>query len=144
MILLMDWGAWSRDSVTLMATRTRELLVRQGVAMGGDYRWDLDAATLAIGGAQFRLITVGTIAGDSFLWSWANDAIPVTAKEGIAKVRYFGVDNDLSLLSEPCAAGGLAQGKECLAIAGRVLDAHGVWIDRTEAGFILFLLYAPT
>jgi hypothetical protein len=92
---------------------------------------------------QFRLVTVGTVAGDSFLWAWDNDAIPASAKVGIDKVRQFGVENDLGLLSEPRAPGGLAQGKECLAIAGRVLDAHGIWIDEIDAGFILFVLYAP-
>jgi hypothetical protein len=137
----MDWGAWSRESVSLMATRTRHLLA--SVEMGSDYAWDLDAAAMAMDGATFRLVTVGTVAGDSFLWAGANDSIPERAKVGIDRVREFGVENDLGLLSEPCAAGGLSQGKECLAIAGRVLDAHGTWIDETDAGFILFVLYAP-
>lgn len=139
----MDWGAWSRESVSLMAARTRELLEKHRIVMGSKYHWDLDAAAIEIGGVQLRLVTVGTVAGNSFLWSWANEEIPASAKVGIDKVRQFGVENDLGLLSEPCAPGGLAQGKECLAIAGRVLDAHGIWIDETDAGFILFVLYAP-
>jgi hypothetical protein len=139
----MDWAAWSRESASLMAARTDELLAHHRIEIGGDYRWDLDAATMVIAGTPFRLVTVGTVAGDSFLWAWANDAIPASAKIGIDKVRQFGVENDLGLLSEPCARGGLSQGKECLAIAGRVLDARGMWIDQTDAGFILFVLYAP-
>jgi hypothetical protein len=138
----MDWGAWSRECVSLMAARTRDLLARHRIAMGSRYHWDLDAGVIEIGGVPFRLVTVGTVAGDSFLWSWANDLIPAGAKLGIDKVQQFGVENDLGLLSEPCAPGGLAQGKECLVIAGRVLDAHGIWIDETDDGFILFVLYA--
>src|SRR5262249_7083273 len=94
-----------------------------------------------IGEARFRLVTVGTVSGDSFLWAWANESIPESGKAGVEKVRQFGVDHDLALLMEPCAPGGLSQAKECLAIAGRVLDANGIWIDRTDAGFIVFALH---
>jgi hypothetical protein len=135
----MDWSAWSREAVSLMTARSHALLPQ-----GGTYHWDLDAASFVKDGVHLRLVTVGTVAGDSFLWAWANETIPAIAKRGIEEVRQFGIENDLALLSESCAPGGLAQGKECLAIAGRVLDAAGGWIDRTETGFILFLLFAPT
>lgn len=107
---------------------------------GSTYHWDLETASFVIGQATFRLLLVGTVVGDSFLWSWANDAIPLAATRGIEQVRAFGVEHDLGLLLEPDAEGGLAQGKECLALAGRILDARAVWIDRTEAGYMLFAL----
>jgi hypothetical protein len=137
----VNWGAWSREAVSLMAARTRELLARNELAMGSEYWWDLDAGTIVIGGVTFPLTTVGTAVGDSFLWSWANEAIPETGKAGIDKVRQFGVAHDLGLLAEPCAPGGLAQAKECLAIAGRVLDASGIWIDHIDGGHIVFVLF---
>jgi hypothetical protein len=137
----MDWSAWSREAVALMSARTRELLATS-LATKDPYRWDLDAGVLVIGDEQFRLVTVGTVVDDSFLWAWANEGIPPSAKAGIEKVRQFGVENDLALLSEECAPGGLARGKECLAIAGRILDGHGIFIDQTDAGFILFVLFA--
>jgi hypothetical protein len=84
------------------------------------------------------LVAAGTVSGDSFLWAWANDSIPAVAKASLEHVRQFGLDHDLSLLTEPCAPGGLSQGKECLAIAARLLDANGIWFDRTEDGSILF------
>jgi len=137
----MDWGAWSHEAVSLMATRTQALLARHAIPTGSQYHWDLDAGTFVIGGLTCRLVTIGTTAGDSFLWSWASDAIPATGKADIHRVRQFGVENDLGLLAEPCAPGGLAQGKECLAIAARVLDAQGGWIDQTANGFIFFALH---
>jgi len=137
----MDWAAWSRESASLMAVRTRELLAQHGIEMGSTYHWDLDAAVFVIGGITFDLVTVGTAVADSFLWAWANEAIPLTGKAGIERVQQFGVENDLGLLMQPRATGGLSQAKECLAIAGRVLDANGIWIDKTDAGFILFALY---
>ena len=137
----MDWAAWSRESVALMRTRMAELLARHELAFGSPYRWDLEAGTIAIGSVTFRLVVVGTVASDSFLWSWANDAVPELAKVDIERVRQFGIDNALPLLVEPCTRGGLAEGKECLAIAGRILDADGAWISQIDAGHILFALH---
>ena len=137
----MDWGAWSKEAARLMAARTRELLARHAIPTGSTYHWDLDAGAFVTGGATFGLVTIGTTASDSFLWSWANDAIPASGKVEIHRVRQFGLENDLGLLAEPCAPGGLAQGQECLAIAARVLDAQGIWIDQTADGFIFFALH---
>ncbi len=136
----MDWSSWSRESVSLMATRTRELLDRRGIPPSASYRWDLETATLVIGGVALPLVTVGTVVNDSFLWAWANAAIPAAAKLGIERVRQFGIEHDLGLLIEPCAPGGLAQAKECLALAARILDARGCFIGPTNDGFIVFAL----
>jgi len=124
-----------------MAFRTRDLLSRHGLTTGSRYHWDLAAGEIRFGEVAFGLTAVGTVSGDSFMWAWANESIPDGSKKGIERVQQFGQENDLGLLLTPCAAGGLAQAKECLAIAGRVLDASGVWIDRTEDGYIVFLLH---
>jgi hypothetical protein len=140
----MDWAAWSREAASLMSSRTTDLLARYGLTMGSPYQWNLDSGEMVIGGVSFPLVTVGTVSGESFLWAWANEAIPSSAKRGLERVRQFGEENDLALLFTPCASGGLPQAKECLAIAGRVLDASGAWIDRTEGGHIAFVLHQPT
>jgi hypothetical protein len=137
----MDWAAWSRETVLLMAARTRELLDRHAIPMGSAYRWDLDAGRIVVGGVTFRLTVVGTAVGDSFLWAWANDAIPEPAKADLQRVRQFGVEHDLGLLAEECARGGVAQAKECVAIAGRVLDAQGTWLSETADGHMVFVLH---
>ncbi|HEX7700795.1 MAG TPA: hypothetical protein VF403_08740 [Kofleriaceae bacterium] len=137
----MDWGAWSKEAVSLMTARTRELLARHSIPTSAAYHWDLDAGVIVIGEATFGLTTVGTVDDASFLWAWANDALPANGKRGIEAVRQFGLEHGLGLLVEPCARAGLAQAKECLAIAGRILDARGIWIDKTEVGSILFVLY---
>jgi hypothetical protein len=133
----MDWGRWSKDCASIMQSRTDELLRRHGIAANAAYRWDLETGAMQIGDVTIRIVTVGTVSGGSFLWSWANEAIPAAAKAGIDRVRSFGLEHGLSLLSEPCASGGLSQAKECVAIAGRILDASGIWIDRTDSGFVV-------
>jgi hypothetical protein len=140
----MDWAAWSRDSVAQLSARARDLLARHSLAEGAPYRWDLETAALTIGDTSFALVTIGTVVNGSFRWSWANDSIPPGAKVGIDTVRQFGLDNELALLIESCTPGGLPQGHECLAIAARILDADGCWIDATDAGYILFALRERT
>jgi len=44
----MDWAAWSQEAVSLMASRTRDLLSRHGLTTGSRYRWDLAAGEILI------------------------------------------------------------------------------------------------
>lgn len=137
----MDWSAWSREAVTMMSQRTRDLFARNKLGADTDYKWSIEDATMTIGPLKLRLVVVGTVSGDSFLWSWGNETIPKHAKLGIEKVGDFGDENGLKLLTEPMHGGGKATGDECLAIAGRILDASAIWIDRTEHGHIFFALF---
>lgn len=137
--MTMDWAAWSHEAVEIMSARSRALL-----PAGVPYRWDLATGQFIAGNRTWRLITIGTTAGDSFLWAWANDAIPPAAREAVAAVPAFGREHGLQLLTQPAAPGGLAQGKECLALAGRILDAAAIWVDRTEGGHIFFTLHEPS
>jgi hypothetical protein len=139
----MDWAAWSRESVTLMSQRTRDLIARHELGADTDYHWNIESATMTIGPLKLRLVVVGTVstAEDSFVWSWANETIPKQAKLGIEKVGDFGEENDLKLLTEPMHGGGKATGEECLAVAARILDASAIWIDTTAHGYIFLALF---
>lgn len=137
----MDWTAWSREAVTLMSQRTRDLIARNKLGADTDYHWNIDDAIMTIGPLKLRLVVVGTVSGESFLWSWANETIPGQAKAGIEKVGDFGAEHDLKLLTEPMHGGGKSTGEECLAVAGRILDASAIWIDTTEHGYIFLALF---
>jgi hypothetical protein len=126
-----------------MSTRMRELLERHELPAGAPYRWDMETGTMTIGDVTFRLVTVGTASGDSFLWSWANEALPAMGKRGIERVRAYGVEHDLALLIQPEHNGGIPQAKECVALAGRILDAAGFFVEPTEHGCIVFVLFEP-
>ena len=76
----------------------------------------------------------------TFLWAWANETIPDEAKRDLEKVRDFGLEHDLGLLTEPAVAGGRAEGTEALAIAGRILGADGVWVDERGDLTVFFAL----
>jgi hypothetical protein len=141
-----DWAAWSRESVQLMKERNQSWPDRLGVAVDAPYRWDLDAGTLrferSLGQLVARICLVGTASEceGTFLWSWANESIPEAAKRGLQGVHQFGTDHSLSLLTTPEFPGGRPEGLEMLAIAGRLLDAEGIFIDRSGDVTLFFAL----
>ncbi|HKS64474.1 MAG TPA: hypothetical protein VJT13_22420 [Xanthobacteraceae bacterium] len=141
-----DWGAWSTEAVSMMNSRNRAWIERYQLT-GASYVWDLNSATIAFDGASTRVVAdlclVGTAskAEGSFLWAWANDDIPAGAKRDLEKVRAFGEEFDLGLLVTPSQDGGRAEGLEALAIAGRVLDADGVWVDERGDLTLFFALF---
>jgi len=141
-----DWGAWSAEAVAMMSTRNRAWVERYALA-GAQYVFDLKTATITFEGTSTRVVAdlclVGTAskAEGSYLWAWANETIPVEAKRGIEKVRAFGLVHDLGMLTEPEMVGGRTEGLEALAIAGRVLDADGAWVDEGGDLTLFFALF---
>lgn len=138
-----DWGAWSAEAVSMMNARNRAWIDRHHLA-GAPYFWDLPTATIAFNRGSSRVVAdlcvVGTASKveGTFLWAWANEAIATEAKRGVEKVRAFGLEHDLALLTTPELVGGRAEGLEALAIAGRVLEADGIWVDE-RGDLTLFL-----
>ena len=47
------------------------------------------------------------------------------------KTTEFGTLHDLPLLTQAEWPGGEAESKEMVAVAGRILDPEGIWIDRS-------------
>jgi len=141
-----DWGAWSADAVSLMNSRNRAWIERYQLT-SASYVWDLNSATIVFDAIPNRVVAdlclVGTASKveGSFLLAWANQDIPAQAKRGLEKVRAFGDEFDLGLLTTPRHNGGRAEGLEALAIAGRVLDAAGVWVDERDDLTLFFALF---
>ena len=141
---MTDWSRWSRDAVELMETRNREWARSFGLS-GDAFVWDLDSATLVFPAtsdrgevtADVRLAGTTSSCEGTFLWSWANKTLPPPCREGMERVRAFGAEHDLPLLTDPEWPGGRAEGLEMLAVAARILDAQGVFID--EAGDLTML-----
>ena len=141
-----DWQSWSRESVALMQERNRSFVATFDLA-GYPFRWNLDAAQIAylVGerAVLADLCVVGSVSEceRTFLWAWANDAVPRRARERIDEVRAFGEAHDLPLLTIAEWPGGRAEGLEMLAVAGRVLDADGVFVAPDRGRDFLFTLH---
>jgi hypothetical protein len=110
------------------------------------FRWDLASATLRFEAPGQAIVAsvclVGTTSDSegTFLWAWANEAIPPAALEGLERVRSFGEINGLSLFTTAEFPGSRAEALEILACAGRILDAEGVFTDRSEDVTCFFVL----
>ena len=135
-----DWQAWSREAVSLMQARSQAFVDKFALA-GRPFRWDLDEAQIAFVGTEHAtvadLCVVGSISAHegTFLWAWANEVIPPPAQARLNEVRSFGETHDLTLLTTAEWPGARAEGLEMVAVAGRILNAEGVFIapdgDRT-------------
>jgi hypothetical protein len=141
-----NWAAWSAEAVSMMEARNRRWIETYQLK-GAPYVWDLHTATIAFNGIASRVLAdlcvVGTAskAEASFLWAWANEAIPAKARRAIDQVREFGQQNDLALLTTAELPGARNEGLEALAIAGRVLNADGVFIDEYGDLTLFFALF---
>lgn len=142
---MTDWPEWSRQAVAEMQARNRAWVARFSLERA-PYRWDVDSALLTFVRADHRVVAdvclIGTASRSegTFLWAWANEAIPDGAKRGLSAVRAFGVRHDLPLLVTPEWPGGRAEGLEMLAVAGRILDASGGFVDENEDLTFFFAL----
>jgi hypothetical protein len=143
---MTDWSEWSRQAVAAMNAQN-QAWISDFDLQRAPFRWDLATAELCFERATDQVVAdlclVGTVseAEGTFLWTWANETIPAAAKRGVDAVRAFGATHDLPLLVTPEWPGGRAEGLEMLAVAGRVQEASGGFIDRTEDLFLFFTLH---
>ena len=142
---MTDWGEWSRQAVTAMNAQN-EAWVTAFALQRAPYRWDLDTAELLFERAVDHVVAdvcvVGTVsaAEGTFRWAWANEVIPPAARLGLELVRQFGETHDLPRLVMPEWPGSRADGLEMLAIAGRVQDASGGFVEATGDLLLFFTL----
>src|SRR5262245_12651966 len=141
-----DWGAWSREAVRLMQERNAAWLRDHGLQQDAPYEWSLGDAQLVFGSTAGDVVADICVLGSvsrsegTFLWAWANEAIPPQARRGLEQVRAFGESNRLALLTKPEWPGAVADGLEMAAVAARVLDAAGVWVAPTGDVTLFFAL----
>ena len=142
--VMTDWSAWSQEAVALAQARNEAWQSRFGL-VDARYAWDLERGEIvfqrALDDVVANLCLMGTIAGGAFVWAWANDSIPVTATGRIELVRAFGYEHELTLLTTPSFPSDRAKGLELLAVAARVQDAEGAFLDSTDDAVVLFTLW---
>jgi len=140
----LDWSAWSQDAVRLMQERNHAW--KAAVPKGAPYHWSFDNLELVFRCESDDVVSdicvIGSVSKSegTFCWAWANEAIPPRLQRDLVRVREFGNVWGLGLLIEPQWPGGRAEGLEMAAIAGKILDAEGIWIDETGEVALFFAL----
>lgn len=141
-----DWAAWSREAVEAMMARNAQWPRQFGLLEAPRFQWDLDRATLVFDAPLHQVVAhvclVGTSSekDGSFVWSWANAAIPPHHGQALEAVHDFGRENQLALLTTPRIQGGRPEATECLCIAARLQRAVGTFIDQQGDVSLYFTL----
>ena len=131
-----DWAAWSREAVEAMMARNIQWPQQMGLQAPLQCRWDLDRAVLVFQGPLHEVVAMVCLVGTSsdkdgsFVWSWANEAIPAQHGQALEVVHDFGREHQLALLTTPRIQGGRPVAMECLAIAARLQRAVGTYVDQ--------------
>ena len=131
-----DWAACSREAVESMLQRNAQWPVQFGLQSPLTCRWDLERALLAFEAPLHEVVASVCLVGTSsekegtFVWSWANEAIPAQHGQALEVVHDFGRENKLAMLTTPTLQGGKPVGMECLAIAARLQRAVGTYVDQ--------------
>ena len=141
-----DWAAWSREAVEMMVAKNAEWPKQFGLEGSPAYRWDLDSATLVLEAPLHQVVATVCLVGttsdseNSFLWSWANEAVPKQHGEALEVVHDFGREHHLALLTTARIQGGRPEATECLCIAARLQRAMGTFIDKQGDVTLYFTL----
>ena len=120
----------------MMVERNAQWPRQFGLPDNASYRWDLDSATLVFDGPLHQVVAnvclVGTTSESegSFVWSWANEAVPRQHGEALEVVHDFGREHHLALLTTARIPGGKPEATECLCIAARLQRAMGTFVDQ--------------
>lgn len=136
MTTLLDprWQAWSDEARALMGRRN-DRWQQEYDLLDAPYRWKLQPPKLVFEREADEVVAelcfVGSYspAEGDFMWAWGNTTIDRDVRVGLEVVRRFGAAHGWSLLTEPRVAAGEEVLELLAAIAGRVQDAAGTFID---------------
>lgn len=131
-----DWAAWSREAAESMVARNALWPQEMGLHEPLQCSWDLERSLIVFEAPLHEVIATVCLVGtssdteNSFVWSWANEAIPVQHGQALEVVHDFGREHKLALLTTPSLQGGKPVAMECLGIAARLQRAVGTYVDQ--------------
>jgi hypothetical protein len=91
---------------------------------------------------EASIVIVGSIstASDTWLWSWANPHLDDVRTPGIERVREFGIQHDISSLTEPKWTADETDGWEMTSVSARLLDSEAAYRSPSPKGGLFLLL----
>lgn len=132
-----QWQAWSYEAQALMDERNDDWQ-REYQLFDAPYRWSLQPPELIFERGPDEVVAdlclVGTYAPADrfFLWAWGNTSIDREVREGLEAVRRFGAARGWSQLTEPRVSGEEELAERLAAVAARIQDAAGTFVDVSD------------
>ena len=104
-----------------------------------DYDMDLGRLVFSEEGVpkvSAAIEAVGTTSksDNTWMWSWANDSLPARVVAEISKVRDFGLEESISLLTEAVLPDDECLGWELTGVTARILGSRGAYRCPTDGG----------
>jgi len=141
------WNAFLDYAIEYLRAQNERLEKEFGLGGWQRYDYDLEAGTIIFSsygriGVIADVYVVGTTAkrGGTWLWSWANPSILLSAKHCMEEVREYGEENGFDRLTTACWPGDEQDGWEMTAAAAVILKAQGGYRAPDEKGALFMIL----
>lgn len=94
-----------------------------------EWTYDLDSASLNIGRCKFSITAIGTHSSEyqTWLWAWANDTFPKTARDASAAIKSLYNLTGFKVFDDPGINASSADAQDFSACAMHQLDAIGLF-----------------
>ena len=111
-----------------------------------DYEFERGTLTFSQDGVPkvltpIHVIGTTSVSGETWMWGWANESLPATVVEAVAKVRAFGEAENIAELKEAELPDDEYLGWGITAVAAKVLGAKGAYRCPGENGFV-YVVYS--
>lgn len=108
---------------------TKQAKFQETLAQHVRWDYDLDAGTLRLGDEQFAITVAGTYSAkyESWLWGWANEDFPATARENSARLKQLHDLTGFRVFAEPGTSATSVDAQVFTALAIHLLDGLGLF-----------------
>lgn len=129
-----EFSAFLNDCRTGLASLQADFQRR--VEGGGKWFYDLSDCTLRIGEQSFEITPIGTYSAEyrSWLWAWANDEFPSSAREASKLLQNLYTHTGFRVFISPGIGASEADAHDFVALAVHCLGATGFFRVPAEDG----------
>ena len=116
---------------------------KQRIPRNSRWFYDLSKLTLAIGEIEFGITPIGTYSPSyqSWLWAWANDEFPPSAREASARIQALHGTTGFRVFIEPGTAASGSDADDFVALAVHALGAQGFYRCPSDGPSLLLAIH---
>lgn len=143
-----EYRALVEEARQELEAKARTLSARYRLDRSTEYAWNLGEGALSLGrdGGMLALAEVEVVGTYSrpeqtWLWAWANPAVPPAARRRAEQVIAYGHRHGIDRLTRPKLAATFDEARELVALACRVIGGAGGLSDEND-GLVMWMLLA--